>query len=65
MAQIRVERARRIGAWVWVVAAVILVIAAVLLLDWAGYINLPFRVGAGPADPAALAVAFAALRRRH
>ncbi|HSJ26043.1 MAG TPA: hypothetical protein VK929_15300 [Longimicrobiales bacterium] len=46
MAQIKVERAKRGFGWIWLVAAVVLVIAAVLLLDYAGYINLPFRLGA-------------------
>lgn len=46
MAQIRVERAKRGHGWIWLVAAVVLVIAAVLLLDYAGYINLPIRLGA-------------------
>jgi hypothetical protein len=61
MARIKVERSGRGNTWVWLVVAVVLLIAAVVALDYAGYINLPFRLGAlvgsGPAM-AATAAAF-------
>jgi hypothetical protein len=63
MAQIRVERQRRVSPWVWVLAAVLLVVAAVVLLDQLGYIELPFRIGASASQPATLAAAFAWIRR--
>jgi hypothetical protein len=63
MAQIRVERQRRVSPWIWVLAAVLLVIVAVLLLDWMGYIELPFRMGAAALQPELLAAAFALTRR--
>jgi hypothetical protein len=45
MAQIRVERGRRISPWVWLIAALAVVVVAVVLLDYAGYIRLPVRLG--------------------
>lgn len=55
MADIRVERGRRGHLWLWIALAVIVVIAAVVLLDYFGYINLPVRMGAEDAAPAYLA----------
>jgi hypothetical protein len=47
MADIRVERGGRNLTWLWVtLAAIVLIVAAVLLLDYLGYIDLPFRIGA-------------------
>lgn len=63
MAQIRVAREKRSNTWVWVLAAVVVLVAAVLLLDYAGYINLPFRVGTVPVgDGLGLAGAVALLK---
>jgi hypothetical protein len=45
MAQIRVEQKRRTSPWVWIIAALVLVAVAVALLDYAGYIRLPVRLG--------------------
>jgi hypothetical protein len=59
MADIRVEKKSGGHAWVWVLVAVIVLIAAVVLLDRAGYIQLPrFGMPVVPADsPAQLASA--------
>lgn len=60
MADIRVERKSRGHAWLWILLAVVLLIAAALLLDRAGYIDLPVdtgAIGAVPAPPAQLASA--------
>ncbi|HSJ07786.1 MAG TPA: hypothetical protein VK936_13865 [Longimicrobiales bacterium] len=46
MADIRVERKGGGRTWMWVLLAVIVIIVAVVLLDYAGYIDLPFRLGA-------------------
>jgi putative copper export protein len=48
MADIRVEQKKGGHAWIWIVLAVVLLIAAVLLLDRAGYINLPIGMSAVP-----------------
>lgn len=45
MADIRVERKSGGRAWLWILLVVILLIVAVLLLDRAGYIDLPVNVG--------------------
>ena len=55
MADIRVERKSGGRAWLWVLIIIVLLIAAALLLDRAGYIELPFNVGA--ADGASAQVA--------
>jgi hypothetical protein len=52
MADIRVERKKGGHLWLWIVLAVVVLIAAVVLLDWLGYIELPVRMGAGSAVPA-------------
>jgi hypothetical protein len=55
MADIRVERSKGGKMWLWIVlAAVVVIIAAVLLLDYLGYITLPVRL-AGQAQPVLLA----------
>ena len=41
MAEIRVERKRGIGAWVWVLLAIIIVLAVLWYLATNGYINIP------------------------
>jgi hypothetical protein len=46
MADIRVERTGGSKTWLWVLLAVIAIVIAVVLLDYFGYINLPFRLGA-------------------
>lgn len=45
MAEIRVERKGRSYTWLWIVLAVVVLIAAAILLDRAGYVDLPFNVG--------------------
>jgi hypothetical protein len=63
MAQIRVAREKRSNTWVWVLVAVVVLAAVVLLLHWAGYINLPVRLGVVPAgDTMGLAGAAALLK---
>jgi hypothetical protein len=58
MADIRVERGGRRLTWLWVLIAVIVVIAAVvLLLDYAGYIDLGIRLGAQSSPHSSLAQA--------
>jgi hypothetical protein len=52
MADIRVERRGGISPWVWVVLAVVALVIAVVLLDYFGYIDLPFRMGASGAGSA-------------
>jgi hypothetical protein len=55
MADIRVERSKGGKMWLWIVlAAVVVIIAAVLLLDYLGYITLPVRL-AVQAQPVLLA----------
>lgn len=50
MADIRVEQRRGGARWLWIaLAAIVVIVVAVVLLDYAGYINLPFRMGAEPA----------------
>jgi bacteriorhodopsin len=56
MADIRVEKKKGGQTWMWILLAVIVLIAAVVLLDRAGYIDLPVRLGAGSAVPAYIAV---------
>jgi hypothetical protein len=61
MAEIHVERKSGNRLWFWILAAVLAVIVAVVLLDYAGYIQLP-AIGAALPDPAgspALAAALA------
>lgn len=57
MADIRVERKRGGRAWLWVLIVVVLLIVAALLLDRAGYVDLPVNLGlaegATPSQPAA------------
>jgi hypothetical protein len=56
MADIRVERSKGGKTWLWIVlAAVVVIIAAVLLLDYLGYITLPVRLGVQAAQPVLLA----------
>lgn len=58
MADIRVERKSGGRAWLWVLLVVVLLIVAALLLDRAGYIDLPVNVAsldAIQARPAQLA----------
>lgn len=55
MADIRVERGRGGHLWLWILLAVVLIVAAVVLLDYLGYINLPVRMGAEISAPAILA----------
>jgi hypothetical protein len=58
MADIRVERKSGGRAWLWIVLVVVLLIVAALLLDRAGYIDLPIdteSLGAVPAWTAELA----------
>jgi hypothetical protein len=55
MADIRVERARGGKTWLWILLAVIVIVALVVLLDYLGYITLPVRLGAGAPQPALLA----------
>jgi hypothetical protein len=55
MADIRVERGGGGHLWLWIALAVILIIAAVVLLDYFGYITLPVRFGSLSAGPAFLA----------
>lgn len=45
MAEIRVERKGRNNTWLWIVLAVLVLIAAAILLDRAGYVDLPVNVG--------------------
>jgi putative copper export protein len=52
MADIRVERKKTGHTWLWIVLAVVVLIVAVVLLDRAGYINLPFRLGSDIVTPA-------------
>lgn len=55
MADIRVERKSGGRAWLWVLLAMVLLIVAALLLDRAGYVDLPVNVGvldAGAAEEA-------------
>jgi hypothetical protein len=56
MADIRVERSKGGKTWLWIVlAAVVVIIAAVLLLDYLGYITLPVRLGVEAQQPVLLA----------
>lgn len=55
MADIRVERKGGGHIWLWVLLAVALLIVAALLLDRAGYVELPINTGANDALPAAVA----------
>lgn len=61
MAEIHVERKRRVGAWVWVLLLVLLIVAAVAYLWYAGYINLGSNpgtsMGAGITDHLAVITA--------
>jgi hypothetical protein len=51
MAEIKVERKQGGNTWIWIVLAVVAIIAAVLVLDYAGYIDLFFQTGqAGAID---------------
>ena len=60
MAEIRVERKGRNHTWLWIVLAVIVLIAAAILLDRAGYVDLPVNVGMTEATVPSLAVELAA-----
>jgi putative copper export protein len=57
MADIRVERKSGGKAWLWILIVVVLLIVAALLLDRAGYVDLPIDLGNadGAATPAQLA----------
>jgi hypothetical protein len=56
MADIRVEHSKGGKTWLWIVlAAVVVIIAAVLLLDYLGYIALPVRLGVQAQQPVLLA----------
>jgi hypothetical protein len=57
MADIRVERGKSGHLWLWIALAVVVLIAAVIALDYFGYIDLPVRLGALGAEPAFLAQA--------
>lgn len=59
MADIRVEQKSGGRAWLWVLIVIVLLIAAALLLDRAGYIDLPINLGQadGVSAPAQLAAA--------
>ena len=61
MADIRVERKSGGRAWLWVLLVVVLLIVAALLLDRAGYIELPIDLGAMDAAGSAPALAWAAV----
>jgi len=57
MAEIRVEQKSGGRGWIWVVLVLLVLIAAALLLDRAGYVDLPVNVGGADAQsdaPAAL-----------
>ena len=41
MAQIGVERKRGVSPWVWVLLALLIIVAAVWYLAQSGYINIP------------------------
>lgn len=56
MADIRVERKSGGRAWLWILLAVVLLIVAALLLDRAGYVDLPVDLGALDADAVEWAV---------
>jgi hypothetical protein len=64
MADIRVERRGGISPWLWVALAIIVLVVAVVLLDYFGYIDLPVRMGAVGAEPA-LTTQFASLEVQH
>jgi putative copper export protein len=51
MADIRVERKSGGRVWLWILLVVVLLIVAALLLDRAGYIELPVDLGATDAVP--------------
>jgi putative copper export protein len=55
MAELRVERKGGGKAWIWILVALVVLIIAAVLLDRAGYIDLPFRTGAVDPEPAILA----------
>jgi hypothetical protein len=56
MAEIRVDRTGGSRAWVWIVAAVLVVAAVIAVLHFTGYIDLT-RIGAtGPAASHSLAL---------
>lgn len=61
MADIRVERKSGGRTWLWVLLVVVLLIVAALLLDRAGYIELPIDLGAVDAAVSAPALAWAAV----
>jgi hypothetical protein len=65
MADIRVERKSGGHAWLWILLAVVLLIAAALLLDRAGYVDLPINTGATDAVPAVPAQLASALSVVH
>jgi putative copper export protein len=45
MADIRVERKSGGHVWLWVLLAVVVIIVAAILLDRAGYVDLPVNIG--------------------
>lgn len=49
MADIRVERKSGGHMWMWILLAVVLLAVAALLLDRAGYIDLPVNTGGADA----------------
>ncbi|HUF50664.1 MAG TPA: hypothetical protein VMN60_07525 [Longimicrobiales bacterium] len=58
MAELRVERTTRGGkVWLWLLLLVVVLLVAAVLLDRAGYVDVP---GLGAVQPAAMQVALAA-----
>lgn len=64
MAEIRTERKKQ-NTWVWILLAVVLIVAVLATLVWAGYIALPGGATATGTPPVegGLAVIFAILKR--
>jgi hypothetical protein len=61
MADIRVERKGGTKAWQWILLALIVLALALFLLHQAGYIELPFTIGATDAPATRLAATTAFL----
>lgn len=64
MAEIRTEQKKQ-NTWVWIMLAVVLIVAVLAALVWAGYIVLPGGATATSAPPVegGLAAIYAALKR--